>query len=280
MKYISSLIVIISMAIVSCNKNDDPISPSTQHRISFIYSDETTQSFDYNSEGNIKEWQNLETKSSQIIANASYNYDASGSFVKIYSEELRGDQKWMYEEVLSLDVDGTAKSAEGVVGLYRVEDSSLLMKKRYTVVFNYNVAKQLESINIVEKRIADNFDDPYPIEWNIDFTWRNNNVIEYKEYTNSDSPLKVCEYTYYDAIGVEYTPIVQYPVLRTYYMPLRYEGRFGVESKGLVKKATVDNIYTTDFSYNISTNSTKSIVEEYSEKLSSGREIQYTIGWE
>lgn len=268
------------MAIVSCNKNDDPISPSTQHRISFIYSDETTQSFDYNSEGNIKEWQNLETKSSQIIANASYNYDASGSFVKIYSEELRGDQKWMYEEVLSLDVDGTAKSAEGVVGLYRVEDSSLLMKKRYTVVFNYNVAKQLESINIVEKRIADNFDDPYPIEWNIDFTWRNNNVIEYKEYTNSDSPLKVCEYTYYDAIGVEYTPIVQYPVLRTYYMPLRYEGRFGVESKGLVKKATVDNIYTTDFSYNISTNSTKSIVEEYSEKLSSGREIQYTIGWE
>ena len=186
----------------------------------------------------------------------------------------------MFEEVLSLNIGGTAKSAEGVVGLYRVEDNSLFMKKRFSVVFNYNVAKQLESIRIVEKRIVDNVDDPYPIKWNIDFAWSNNNLIEYKEYTNPASPSKVCEYTYYDGIGVDYAPIIQYPVLRTYYKPLHYQGRFGVETKGLVKKATVDNIYTTDYSYNISTNSTKSIVEEYSEKLPSGREIQYTIGWE
>lgn len=280
MKYLSTLIVILSMAIVSCNKNDAPTPPSTQHRISFIYSDDTTQLFDYDSDGNITAWQKLETKSSQTIANASYVYDADGSSVKINADELRGDQKWIFEEVLSLNVDGTVKSAEGVVGLYRVEDSGLLMKKRYTVVFNYNLAKQLESIRIVEKHIADYVDDPYPIEWNIDLAWSNNKVTGYKEYSNPAAPIKICEYTYYDGIGVDYAPIVQYPVLRDYYTPLHYQGRFGVKSSGLVKKITVDNIYTTDFSYNISTNSTKSIVEEYSEKLPGGREIQYTIGWE
>lgn len=280
MKYLSTLIAILSMVVVSCNNNDEPTPASTQYRISFIHSDELTQTFDYNSEGNIKEWHCLETPSSKTIANASYDYDINGSSVIINAEELHGDQKWIFEEILSLNIDGTAKSAEGVVGMYRVEDNSLFMKKRYSVVFNYNVAKQLESIRIVEKRIIDNGDDTHPLKWNIDFVWNNNNLIEYKEYTNPASPSKVCEYTYYDGIGVDYAPIIQYPVLRAYYTPLHYQGRFGVEPKGLVKNATVDNIYTTDYSYNISTSSTKSIVDDYFEKLPSGREIEYTIGWE
>ena len=268
------------MAIVSCNKNDDPIPPSTQHRISFIYSDETTQTFDYNSEGEITEWQDLDTKSSQIIANASYNYDADRSSVKINAEELRGDQKWLYEEVLSLNIDSTAKSAEGIVGLYRVEDNSLLMKKRYSAVFGYNVAKQLETIRIVEKRIIDNGNDPYPLKWNIDFVWNDNNLIHCKEYVNPTSPLKVCEYTYYDGVRVDCAPIIQYPMLRAYYTPLQYQGRFGVLSKDLVKKATIDTHYTTDYSYNLSTNSTQSMVEDYFANSPGGNEAQFTIGWE
>ena len=280
MKYLSALIAILSMVIVSCNNNDEPTPASTQYRISFIHSDELTQIFDYNSEGNVKGWHCLETPTSKTIADASYDYDINESSVTINAEELHGDQKWIFEEILSLNIDGTAKSAEGVAGMYRVEDNSLLMKKRYSAVFKYNVAKQLKSISIVEKRITDNGDDPYPLKWNIDFVWKNNNMTECREYVNPTSPMKVYEYTYYDGIGAVYAPITQYPVLRAYYTPLRYQGRFGVQTKSLVKNATIDNNYTTDYSYNISTNSTKSIVEEYFEKLPSGRETQYTIGWE
>lgn len=280
MKYLSALIAILSMVLVSCNNNDEPTPVSIQYRISFIYSDELTQTFDYNSEGNVKGWHCLETPTSKTIADASYEYDINESSVTINAEELQGDQKWIFEEILSLNIDGTAKSAEGVAGMYRVEDNSLLMKKRYSVVFNYNVAQQLESINIVEKRITDNGEDPYPLKWNVDFVWENNNMTECIEYVNPTSPMKVYEYTYYGGIGVDYAPITQYPALRTYYTPLRYQGRFGVQTKSLVKTATIDNNYTTDYSYNISTSSTKSIVEEYFEKLPNGRETQYTIGWE
>ena len=280
MKYLSTLIVIFSMAIVSCNKNDDPIPPATQYRISFIYSDETTQTFDYDSEGNIIEWLFIESESSQKIADASYKYEADGSSINIAAEELHGDQKWIFEEMLYMNSDGTAKSAEGIVGLYRVEYNCLFMKKRYSVSFNYNGAKQLASIGIVEKRITDNGDDPYPLKNNIDFTWSNNNLIDSMEYLNPTSPSKVCKYTYYDGLGVNNAPIIQYPFLRAYYKPLQYQGRFGAQPKGLVKKATIDNNYSTDYSYNLSTNSTNSMLESYFEKLPSGKEAQYTIGWE
>lgn len=263
---------------VSCSKDDDPTPPKTQYRISFIHSDETSQTFDYDSEGNIKKWQYLETQSSQIIADATYIYDTEGNSVKIDAEESHGDQMWKFEEILYLNIDGTAKSAEGIAELYQVEDKSLLMRKRYSAVFNYNVTRQLESISIEEKRIIENGDDPYPLKWNIDFVWSNGNLIESKEYSNPTSPLKAREYSYYDGVEADYAP-VQYPFLRAYYTPLQYQGRFGVQTKDLVKKCTVDNT-TTDYSYNLSTSSTNSIVEGYLEKLPSGREIQYTIGWE
>lgn len=280
MKHFSILFLIFSIAITSCSKNDEPTTPSTQHRIGFIYSDETTQSFDYNSTGDIKEWHYLETSSSRTIADASYVYDAERNSVKIDATELHGDQKWIFEEDLSLNIDGTAKTAEGVAGLYRIEDNGLLMKKRYSVVFSYNGLKQLESIQIVEKRIIDKGEDPYPLRWNIYFVWKNNSLIECKEHTNPSAPSKVYEYTYYEGIGVDYAPIVQYPVLRAYYIPLRYQGYFGAQSKGLVKKATVDNDYSTDYSYNISTNATNTMVEDYFEKSPSGKETKHTIGWE
>ena len=280
MKYLNALIAILSMVIVSCNNNDEPTPVSTQYRMSFIHSDELTQTFDYNSEGNIKEWHCLESPSSKTIADASYDYDINGSSIMINAKELREDQKWIFEEILSLNIDGTAKSAEGVVGMYRVVDNSLFMKKRYSVAFKYNAAKQLESIRIVEKRIIDNFDDPNPLKWNIDFVWNNNNMTECREYVNPTSPLNVYEYSYYDGVGADYAPITQYPILRAYYTPLRYQGRFGVQTKGLIKNATIDNNYTTYYSYNLSTNSINSIVEGYVEKLPSGRETQYTIGWE
>lgn len=277
MKYLSILFLVSSLAITSCSKNDEPIHPSTQYRISFIYSDEITQIFDYNSEGNITEWHYLENTSSQTIAEASYDYDTDGYTVKINAEESRGDQKWIFEEVLTLNHDGTAKSAEGVVGIYRIEENSLMMKKRYSVAFNYNIAKQLEAISIEEKRIADNADDPYPIKWNIDFAWKGNNLIECKEYVNPISPLMVCEYAYYEGVRGDYAPIIQHPVLRAYYTPLQYQGCFGELSKDLVKKVTTDNNYTTEFSYNISSNS---VVEDYFEKSPGGKETRYTIGWE
>lgn len=280
MKYLSTLFLILSMAITSCNNDDDQLPPSTQYRISFIYSDETTQSFDYNSAGNVKEWHYLDTSTSQTIAKASYNYDTDGNSVKIDAEELHGNQKWIFDEVLSLNTDGTAKSAEGIAELFRVEDNDLLMKKKYSVVLNYNELKQLESIQIEEKHISDKGDDSHPLKWNIDLVWSNNNIIECREYSNPTSPLKIYEYTYYVGSGVNYAPIVQYPILRAYYTPLQYQGYFGVQSKDLVKKATVDKNYSTEYSFNISTNSTNSMVEDYFEKFPSGKETKYTIGWE
>lgn len=280
MKYLSVLFVILSMAVVSCSNDDDPIPPTAQYRISFIHSDETAQSFDYDPEGNIMQWCCLETQSSQIIAEAAFNYDANVNSIVIDAEEFHGDQKWTFEEVLSLNMDGTAKSAGGIVHLYQTENNSLLMRKRYSAVFGYNTAKQLESIRIVEKLILDSGDDPYPLKWNIDFDWNNDNLIESREYSNPVSPQKVCEYSYYDGIEVDYAPIVQYAFLRAYYTPLRYQGRFGAQSKDLIKSATIDDNYVTGYWYNLSNGITNSFVEEYFETLPSGREIQYSVGWE
>ena len=278
MKYLSILFLALSLAITSCSKNDEPIIRSTKYRIVFIYSEETTQTFEYNPTGNITEWHFLETTSSQTIADASYDYDADGCSVKINAEESHGDhQKGIFEEVLYLNQNGAAKSAGGVLVLYRIGYKSILMKKRYSVAFSYNELKQLESIQIVEKRMIDNGEDPYPLKWNIDFAWSDNNLIEYREYLTPASPLIVYEYTYYDGAGADYAPIVQRPILRAYYTPLQYQGYFGVKPKGLVKTVTVDNNYSTDYSYNISTNS---MVEDYYEKSPGGKDTKYTIGWE
>ncbi|MDE6304881.1 MAG: hypothetical protein K2M01_08700 [Paramuribaculum sp.] len=280
MKYSSILFLILSMTITSCQKNDDPGSPSSRHRISFIYSAKYTQLFDYDPDGKIKKWRHVENPASQTIAAASYIYSADESTIQIDAEELHGDQRWIFDEVMSLDIDGIAKSAEGEARLYRVKDNSLLMKKRYSVNFSYNSLKQLNDIQIEEKRIIDNGQDPYPLKWNIDFEWNDENLIGYKEYTNPASPLTVYEYTYYDDVETEYAPIVQYPVLRAYYTPLSYQNHFGVLSKCLVKKATVGNNYTTHYSYNISTGPSNSIVEEYFEKTPNDDETKHTIGWE
>ena len=280
MKYLSTLFLILSMVITSCNNDNDQLPSATQYRISFIHSDETTQLFDYNSAGNIKEWHYLETPTSQTIAYASYNYDADGNSVKIDAEELQGDQKLIFDEVLSLNTDGTAKSAEGIAELFRMKDNSLVMKKKYSVVLSYNELKQLKAIEVEERPISDKDDDSYPLKWNIDLVWSNNNIMECREYSNSTSPLTVYEYTYYDGSGIDYVPIVQYPILRSYYTPLQYQGYFGMQSKDLVKKATVDKNYSIEYSFNISTNSTNSMVEDYFEKSPSGKETKYTVGWE
>lgn len=280
-KYLTGIALTASLIFVSCDKSDEPTA-SFHFNPVFIHSDDYTESFDYNNDGEIKEWNYLDSKTSTPVAKANYEFPNTENLIKISSMELRGDQKWEFDEHLFLNSDGTAKSAEGTVSIfYRSgEGMNLLMKKRYTVNFEYNASRQLELIQIAEKRFDDYSEESQALKWNAALKWEGNNLIEYKEYANQSYPMILKEYSYYDGVEVDYAPIVQYPVLRSFYSPLLYRGVFGKLSKGLVKTTILDNNYRTEYTYNVSTTTQYSIVEEYSRISPAGEETKHVVGWE
>lgn len=277
-----ALISVLGLSMVSCGNDDEPITPP-RYRISWIYSDNSIQLFDYDSSGRISEWKydDLSQNPSDVYS-ALYKYLEDGDVIEIKAKEKRGSDTWNFNEQLCLNPNGTASYAAGTVTILN-GDNSLLMKKNYSVKFHYDSSRQLTNIDVVEKRINDyGWEEESGLEWFVELEWDEHNLTKYTEYSNRDNPFLSRSFTYYGGETVHYAPIVQGPILRNYYLPLQKQGIFGPQSVGLVKDKEVSSNssnYTTSYSYDISASVYSSMVDEYTE-LINGKETKYTMGWD
>lgn len=278
-KFLLALLLCVSFFVVSCDKNDEPAITAPQYRLIFLHSEDTMEIYSYYKNSLIKEWDYVETSTDETIAKAQYTYLEDGSMISISSEENKALDKWVFNENLYLNSDGTAKTAKGTVIIYN-SNGSVIMQKNYTADFQYNNLKQLTRIDIAEKRFDDYGQvEEKPLEWYILIKWDNQNMTECTNLYSSGRIFDEKKYTYYDGVSVTYSPIIQYPILRTYYTPLRYQGVLGRQSADLVKSIRwMDNV-TVNYSYDITTFPSHSIVYDYTETWSN-KEIKYTVGWD
>ncbi len=278
-----ALISIPGLLIVSsCDSDEEKITPP-EYRVSWIASDDSYQLFEYDASGRISEWiYDDSSQSPSWVFQSTYRYLDDEDAILITSQENRGSDIWSFNEKLHLSQHGTASHATGDVTIMK-DGELLLLKKNYTVDFQYNSSHQLTKLNIVEKIAGDNGPaDRTGLEWFIELEWDENNLTKHSEYSNAGRPTLTKTFTYFGGNTTHYRPIVQGPILRHYYLPLQYQGILGLQSIGLVKDEVVSSqnmSYSSTFSYDISSSVYSSAVEEYSESRND-KAIKYIVAWE
>lgn len=281
-KILSTLVIGILLLLTSCADHETPDPIITQYRLVFLYGDDCTQIYTYDKNGLIGEWSYVDTKTDSNLCKSTYQYAEDGSFIVISSEEDRGGgQKWLFDETLYLNPDGTAKTASGTVVLDFVDELITDVKKNYVTEFQYDGAGRLIRIQIEEKTDGA-LESAKPLDWNVQLVWDDDKLMEYAENYASGRSIARRNFSYYDGLSVDYPIFMQTPMLRHYYTPLLYQGVLGYQSPCLVKSiGYTDNdvTYTDKFSYTFSTSSTSTRVEE-AVKLVDDREIKYVVGWE
>lgn len=262
----------IARIIASCtNSKNEPINPQ-EYRISSITSDDTHELFNYNTSGQISKWEYKEPKAS---FKASYSYIEEENAIAIASEEKDGGTR-IFDEKLYLNEKGNAVHAKGTAMIKLGNGEQMI--KNYTVDFLYNSSCQLTKVNIVEMSTNETgMEASNALEWTAELEWADNNLIQYEEYSNPEHPMIMKEYNYFGPLKVLYMPIVQGCIVRSYYLPLQYQGILGKQSESLVKNMTVHS--TTHFSYDIGTTIYTSNVERYTE-IRNDKETIYTVKWE
>ena len=277
-KYFCFVVTLLLLA--SCGSSEEPVSVQ-KLRLSFIYSDNYTEVFGYDSEGRVAAWTvRYSQDDSGDRAVCTYTYPGDG-VIAIESDENRGPQRWLFSERLSLGPNGTADRANGKVKIY--EGSDLIMQKNYTTEFTYSPDKELIGLTITENRTdGAGWEEPDALTWHIDLEWADGNLIRHTEYTNREHPITTHTYSYYGGETALYKPILQWPVLRLSYTPLMYAGVFGCQSVSLLKEATLTDRwteYTESYAYSLSILSTQSAVEEYT-CTTNNSETKYVVGWD
>ena len=104
---------------------------------------------------------------------ASYSYPESENMILITAEEQIGEDTWSYDEKLYLNPNGTASHAKAIATLKN--NGELLMKKNFTMEFQYNSSGQLIKVNTAEKRTNDtDWEEPTSLEWCAEIEWQDN----------------------------------------------------------------------------------------------------------
>lgn len=272
-----ALLLAFAVLTWSCGTNEEPVTPP-QYRISWIYSDEAYQIFEYDAAGRIVKW-DYKAEANMSVA-STFEYQEDTKSIKIKSEENLTDKDvWTFDETLYLNPDGTASHAEGTA-ILRTDGSHMI--KNYTADFQYDSSRQLTKINTSEAVVNDYGQTGMPLDWAVELAWKDNNLVKYTEYSNPDYPMIIREYEYFGGQTADFLPIVQGCIFRRYYLPLQYQGVLGTNSVGMVKTMEVvsnNSDITTDYSYKMSSSIYSSFVEEYTE-LRNGCESVYTVGWD
>lgn len=272
--------IAIAMLTVSCHEKEDVPSLSKQYHIKWITSDNSAQIFEYDNSELLSQWELHEDQS--VIYKSSYTYPSDGDKrIAIVAEERRsGNDVWLFNEDLYLNPDGTAIRAVGTAVL---KSGTGQMMKNYTVDFHYNTSKQLTKVDIAERRTdGAGWEEPNSLKWSADLEWNDGNLSKYTEYSSPGHPMIAISYTYFGGASVDYMPIVQRPILRSYYLPLQYSGVFGKMSTDMVKtcETTSNGLQrTSTFSYHIGTSIKYSMIEAYNQ-LQDGKELEYEVIWE
>ena len=272
--------VVTLLLLASCGSGDELVGIQ-KLRPSFIYSDNYSEVFGYDSEGRVSAWTvrySQDDLGDRAVCTYAYPDD---DVIAIESDEKRGSQRWMFSERLSLGSDGTAVRATGNVKIY--EGSDLMMQKNYTTEFTYSPDKELIGLTIAEKRTdGAGWEESDALTWHIDLEWADGNLIKHTEYTNREHPITTHTYSYYGGETAHYKPILQSPVLRLSYTPLMYAGVFGHQSVSLLKEATLTDRwteYTEAYAASRSLASTQAAGEEYT-CTTNNSETKYVVGWD
>lgn len=274
-KFLNSALVLVSLVTVSCTKNEAPVH-TADYELTFIASDDDCEVFDYDDSGRISHWEYSDDAHTMSYS-ATYNYAEAPESILINGEEIRPeDDSRSFEETLHLTADGTAAYAEGVAVMNM---NGRVMKKKYRKDFQYDSFGHLILVKIAEKRFDDTgWEDQQPLEWYASLDWEADNLTQYTEYSNPSYPILIKTYTYYDGLTVYYMPVLQGPVVHSFYLPLQYQGVVGRVSQSLVKECNNRNM-TLQYSYDISTTTSHSFIESYVESKR-GKETAYTVGWQ
>lgn len=269
------LSAVVSLLSVSCAKNEEPVH-SVGYELTFIASDDDYEVFDYDDSGRISHWEYSDA-SHTMSYNATYNYTEAPETILINGEEIRSeDDTRRFEETLHLDSHGTAAYAEGIV---EMNMNGSVMKKKYRKDFQYDSFGHLILVKISEKRFNDTgWEEPQPLEWYASLDWEANNLAKYTEYSNPSYPFLIKAYSYYGGVAVDYMPVIQGPIVHSFYLPLQYQGVLGRLSQSLVKECNYRDM-TFRYSYNISTVTSHSYIESFVES-EQGKETVYTVGWQ
>lgn len=285
-KLINIPIFTFLLVMSACDKKEEPELSPTPLKISFIAPSDDNQEtgycevFNYTNDNLISSWE-YKDENNDIAIRSSYEY--RDDTILIACNEIK--RNWHYEERLYLNPNGTANRAEGRARVYdSIDPSHVVLIKNYIVNFKYNSLNQLTDISISEKRANDNgWEESNSLDWSVKLTWDNNNLKNYSEFHNSSSPYIDVTYSYYDGTSINYMPILNRPILRSYYLPLQYQGVLGKQSEDLIKSYTVSQPQSFDyikyFSYDLSLSVRNSMVENYYEKCN-GKEIKYVVGWD
>lgn len=274
--------------IASCSNTEEPtLEPEQAIRISSIVSDNESQEYSYDGDGRIKTWNYsyLSSYSSSDYA-AEYNYPSAGIInIKAIETVLishNQTDKRIFEESLHLSSEGTALYGEGTCSV--IKDSALELRKKYRYEYKYDESKQLTSIEISEWVIDHEGNVLSKTPWTYEnrLYWNNGNLEKYVDYLGSNNPYQTIEYTYWPNTTATYVPVV-FPVIRSYYIPLQYNGIFGKRPAALVSQATTTwqdgATSTSKYSYTFGISALASWITAYSIETGNRPETEYTVTW-
>ena len=287
----------LTVLICSCDEKKEPVSPSKSYRISHIECEKNNyrQTFEYNENGLVTSLVVSQDESwGKSRIEATYEYSDDNSVIKISAEERTVEiTRRVFSETLYLNANGTAKRAEGsFIKFIKYDSDYEIIRKNYTVEFQYDSFDQLTDISISEKRTdVTGWEEDKSLDWKVALVWDEGNIKEYSEYYTSPKRTLMTKrtYSYYGGLSIEYMPINHGPILRYFYLPLQYQGMLGKRSESPVKRETIYFIrsgnetggYNLDYSYDLSNSIHDTRVEAFS-KVSSltGEELNYKVCWE
>ena len=266
MKYLSLLLLSSSLILFSCKDNNEPEQKNASDQLlSSITSPSSVEEYSYDDLNRVVKWS---YSGGSFRYAAEYDYSSKDIIIINASEtymignEIVEDSK--YEESVYLDSEGKAKYAEGVWTYSSTNISDL--KKKYRNSFEFDSSNELVLFKCEEWYINS---IGMPMTTTIKFEWQNGLLNSCEESYVSAKPYRIINYEYTDIKNGGNSPIACPIVLRSYYIALHLNDRFGKLPRFFVEEEDINNINTNNHSiykYAYSLDS-QGLVNEYKQEI-------------
>ncbi len=285
MKYLYCFLIGACVALSACSHKDEPEVPAPAVRVaSIVSSDGGVRIYSYNRDGAVRQ---ADCVAGDMREKAVYDYSEADRIAIDYSmqEQFWPHAQVNFREVLHLE-GGRAVYAEGI--FERTSDSgSDDVRKKYKHEFSYDNLGRLVKVRNTEIYASDVASRSTawnrPWVWENTFEWEGANLVAYNDCFGSVEPRYVMKFTYFidDARGGS---MVGGVLPRPYYMPLRGQGVFGVESANLVAGVTkIDSeagvVEARRYDYTIEDGYVKAYYETVSDGESVSASVRHDFNW-
>lgn len=245
MKNLSLLLLSSFLILVSCKDNNEPEQKNASDQLLLsITSASSVEEYSYDNMNRVVEWYYNDGSCHYM---AEYDYSSKDMIIINASEtciignEIVMDAK--YEESVYLDSEGKAKYSEGVWTYSDTNISSL--KKKYRNSFEFDSLNELVFFKCEEWYINS---IGLPMTTTIKFEWQNGLLKSSEEGYESAKPYRIINYEYTDIKNGGNNPIACPIVLRSYYIALHLNDRFGKLPRFFVEEEDINNINTNNHS--------------------------------